>query len=121
MIAGHHLEQVLRCRVLMREDEGSQAPAVRDAVIVTPLYIGRAALLPTFQDQRTDLPGRRLLRFQLRVNVKLGAIQDQRLDPAGLRPDLQAFRRVVREIIAKSFANSSFARRQVHSTRPRGA
>src|ERR1700692_943998 len=75
------LEQVLRRRLLVGEDEDAHALGVDDAMIETRRHIGRAALLAAFQDQRAHAAGLALLRVEAAVNELLRAVERP---PAGL-------------------------------------
>jgi hypothetical protein len=85
--------------VLVRQNEGPQALVVRNPLKEPAFGICRAALLPALENHRPDAAGLTFLRLQRPMQIKLRAIELQRLDRAALGPDLQAPGRVIFEII----------------------
>ena len=90
VIAVHHLEQVLRCRVLVRQDERANPASPRRAVVEPAAHVGAAPLLPPLEDQRPNPSRPRPLLLQALVDVLLRPVEEQRLLSAILCADGQA-------------------------------
>ena len=80
VIAVDHLEQVLRRRILMRQNKGAQPVMHGRAVIEPAADVRGAPLLPALQDQRPDTARPLPLILQAHVNVPLRPVEYQRLD-----------------------------------------
>src|ERR1700692_1443330 len=81
------LEQVLRRRLLVSEDEDAHALGVDGAVVEARRHIGRAALLAALEDQRPHAAGLAQLRVEAAVNELLRAVEDQPRERAALGAD----------------------------------
>jgi hypothetical protein len=98
-----HVEQIVRRILLMRENENLLTPSVGRLVIKPGTDICRAALLSGLEDQHSDptsvLVG---VHFDPRMQVLLHTVEQQRLDLARLRTDLQAASGVMCEVVSET-------------------
>jgi hypothetical protein len=94
MVPSDHVEQVLRCLILVRQDERLDPESVGCLMVVPSRYVCATPLLPALEDQRADAAGLGLLLFQPRMNVLLRPIKSERLYPATLGADAQTVPRV---------------------------
>ncbi len=103
----HDVEQVLRRRLLVREDIDTHALCVHRAVKEARRYVCAAALLAAFQNQRSHAARLPALRFERRVDVLLGAVEHEPGQRAGLAADadvgLRKMREIGRELLARAF------------------
>ena len=91
----------------MRQDEHPLSPIAGGAVVEPPGDIGRAPLLPAFENQSAHLAGRSTLRLELLVDETLRPIEHERRDRARLGADVQVLGSKKRIISVGSYPGRS--------------
>ena len=117
-----HPEQVVGGLVEVGQDERLDTLAVRDLVEEPALGVGAAPLLAALQHEDADPAGEGGLRFELLVEVALGLVQRERLDPPALGADDKAARRIEDEVVSEAEPKLALTRghyRLIDSGRPR--
>ena len=105
VVALHHSEQVIRRRLLMGQDEDTQALAVCGLVVIPGADISADAELAALQHQSPYLAGALSLGLQPLVKVLLRPVEVELAGLAFLGPDSQAFGGVMQKVVFEALAD----------------
>lgn len=98
-----HAKQILGGLFFMGQDERLVPTVMRDLVICPTLDVGGEALLSALEADQSYPASLRTLRLSAFMQVELGFVEGEGFNPARFGSDLQASRRIDREVSRQTF------------------